>query len=137
MIESISERLIDQRHRNRIIEEVHSLTLGIGSWGAAEYFNAFYDHMNDDEPWQNSAMTEEEWCRLNELCQLMNKACDSTPGDLTDQELIDSGWPDRIKPDAQKVLDVFLKRGRFSEEFEQEAPSYEAGQTWLSLCWKL
>ncbi|UDF04593.1 hypothetical protein [Asticcacaulis sp. AND118] len=129
----ISERLLDQRLRNRIMEAIHSLTEGLGSWGANEYFNAFYDFMDGDRPWPNKAMSENEHEALLELCLLMNAACEDTPQTLTDESFIATGWPDRIKPVAQKTLTVFLERGRSNENTDEATPSISEGESWLRL----
>jgi hypothetical protein len=41
----------------------------------------------------------------------------------TVEQVISSGWPNRIAPFAKKALDVMLSRGRFSDEVEEDEPS--------------
>jgi hypothetical protein len=132
MGEEVSERVVDQRLRNRIMYEMHSLTEGISLLGVASYFNCFFDYTdmhNDDQPLPNSTMTEEEQSALAELCQLMNLACDVS-NHMSDEELIASGWIERIKPKASEVLKIFLKRGLFGEDVEESEPSVAEGQPW-------
>jgi len=39
---------------------------------------------------------------------------------MTDDEFIATGWPARIQPVAGKALDIWLLRGRFSEDVDEE-----------------
>lgn len=124
-----SERLIAQRLRNRIMEALLSLAEGtenIERWGASEYFEGFYDfvpHRDDGGTWPNSALTSEERALIAEVSILLDDACDATPGNVSADELIASGWPERIRPVARRALDAMLQRGRFDEEREEQEPS--------------
>jgi hypothetical protein len=94
----------------------------------AEYFESFYDwipHRDDGEMRSNSAITSEERNLLLEVSSILDDACDATtPGEgMTAEELIATGWPKRIQPVASKALSFMRKRGRFSEEQEEDAPS--------------
>lgn len=126
MKDAVSDRLLDQRLRNRFIEELLCLvdweeTL---TWGAGEYFNSFFDFFPDEPPLPpNSVLTDEERSALTKVLALMNMALDSTSPLVGEAELIDSGWPENIKPIAQKALALMLQRGRFSEEIEEAEPS--------------
>lgn len=69
MDHSASGRLLDQRLRNRMIEEL--LCLGEWeetiAWGAGEYFNSFFALFPDEAPLHpNSAVTDEERSALTE-----------------------------------------------------------------------
>ncbi len=133
MTESVSERIVDQRLRNRIMEEVCSLSEGlryIDIWGAREYFNAFFFQVNPPGQRDNSACNEEEHTAIDELWNLMDQAADATSENVENFELIQSGWPDRITPVAEMVLALLLRRGRFGEDEEEVDPSFEAGQEW-------
>lgn len=131
---AISERLLDQRLRNRVMESLLWLAEGIGHWGAHEYFDQFYDQMNmENRPWPNSTMTSEELAALEAICDLMNAACKATPKNLTDEDMRTSGWLERIQPEARRVLSIFLERGRCDEEVEQDEPSEAEGQAWYNL----
>lgn len=129
MEEKPSERLIDQRIRNRIIEAVHTLAdgeEGVRREWPVEYFENFYawvPHHDDGDMEPNSAITLEERMELMELSAILDKACDATPKMMTADEFIGTGWPKRVKPFAQKVLRLMLGRGRFSEEREESEPS--------------
>ena len=124
-----SDRVIDQRVRNRIMEVLLGLTDGneeIEQWGPGEYFEGFYDwipHRGDGGMRPNSAITAEERALLVQVSNLLDDACDATPRDVTTDALIASGWPERIRPVAQRALSVMLQRGRFDEEHEEQEPS--------------
>jgi hypothetical protein len=124
-----SDRIIDQRVRNRIMEAVQ--TLADGDDGVrrelqVEYFESFYDwipHRGDGAMRPNSAITAEEQAVLLEVSSILDDACDTTPRHITADELIATGWPKRIQPVALKALNLMRDRGRFSEEREEDAPS--------------
>lgn len=135
MEEKPSERLIDQRIRNRIMEAV--LTLAEGDEGVraacpAEYFERFYDlipHHDDGDMPPNSALTQEERSLLADLSAILDQACDGTPRNMEAEELIATGWPARVQPVAQLALATMTKRGRFSEEKVEDAPSAIIGRS--------
>ncbi len=121
-----SDRIIEQRVRNRIIEAVKTLAkgeAGVRSVSAVEYFEKFYDWI----PYGGalpmaSALTPAERERLTELSRLLDQACDATPETMTADELIATGWPRRIQLSAQEVLMLMERRGRFREDREEEHP---------------
>jgi len=126
----VSQRLIDQRCRNRIMECLLSFAdadnADLRRWGASEYFEGFYDwvpHRDHGGMLPNSALTPNERRLVAEVSSMVDDACDATPVDITADELIASGWPERIRPIARRVLDVMLQRGRFDEEREEQEPS--------------
>ncbi|MEG3143070.1 hypothetical protein U1839_00255 [Sphingomonas sp. RT2P30] len=121
-----SERVVDQRIRNRIMEAVDTLALGragVREVGADDYFEYFYDWVRDGVPNDNSAMTDQERTGLANLGRLVNIACDATRPIHDDEELIATGWPDRLAPEAQTVLALFNERGRFPEDDEHHEPA--------------
>jgi hypothetical protein len=129
----ISDRLLDQRLRNRIMESILWLSEGVGSRGADEYFNQFYDQMSfDDQPFPNTAMTASEAGRLRSLCDLMNRASAATTKNLSVEILRQSGWLATIQNEARHALEIFLQQGRCDEDQEGE-PSVEEGWTWYNL----
>jgi hypothetical protein len=131
MEDKVSARLIDQRIRNRIMEAV--MTLADGFQGVrrewpTEYFETFYDfipHRDDGEMPPNSAITADERASLLEVSGILDDACDATQDNtnMTAEELIATGWPERIQPVAVKALQLMCKRGRFSEKQEEDMPS--------------
>ncbi len=87
-----------------------------------EYFENFYTwipHHNDGGLQPNSTITSEERTALLELGEILDEACDATPKIMSADEFIDTDWPKRIQPVAQKVLRLMLARGRFSEDREE------------------
>ncbi len=115
--------------RTRIMDSLEWLENGPMGFGACEYINQFYDWMSfDDAPYPNSAMSAEEADAIARMCRLMNQMCEETPGDVTDEDLIRTGWLGRIQSEARETLAVFLKRGIFSDDAEEAEPSFEAGQ---------
>lgn len=130
-----SDRVIDQRIRNRIMEAV--LTLADGDAGArqaehVQYFECFYDwipHRDDGEMHVNGAITADERAALLDLSRILDDACDATQRNMTADELIATGWPKRIQPVARKALDLMRQRGRFSEDHEESTPS--SRELWL------
>jgi hypothetical protein len=126
MEEKPSDRIIDQRIRNRIIEAVHTLAEGnegVRAVGPPEYFESFYDWIPYGGEFSNNATTAEEKARLSDISKLLDRACDATPQSMTADELISTGWPELIQPIAQEALSLMLKRGRFSEDQEEKEPS--------------
>ena len=129
MDENPSERLIDQRVRNRIMEAVHTIAdgeEGVRREWPGEYFESFYTwipHHNDGDMQPNSAISPEERTGLLELSAILDEACDATPKIMSADEFIDTGWPKRMQPTAQKVLRLMLARGRFSEHREEAEAS--------------
>jgi hypothetical protein len=123
-----SQRVIDQRLRNRITEALSYLSKGVDGarWeGLGEWFESFFDYFpyEGSDYRANSAICESEWTVLRPLIGAMQQAYRDT-GISSDEELMASGWPERIAPLAQAALEVFTSRGRFSEESEEEAPSH-------------
>lgn len=124
-----SERLLDQRMRNRASEALEPLALGndgVRSMGNAEYVNQFFDIIDDDNPWrwrELSTFTPDEVAALDEVHRALKDACAATPRVCSDDEFIGSGWPERIMPLATTALALMQARGRFSEDREEDYPS--------------
>jgi hypothetical protein len=124
-----SNRIIDQRIRNRIMEAVHTLAegdKGVRDVWPAEYFESFYDwipHHCDGAMPTNSALTTEERHSLQEVSAILDQACDATPGNMDAEALIATGWPQKIQPIAQRAVELMLHRGRFNEDVEELEPS--------------
>jgi hypothetical protein len=130
MDEQVSNRLVEQRVRNRIMETIETLAegdAGARSVGFTNYFEPFYDwvpHRGDDRTWEPlSTMTTAENEALANVSSILDDACDSTPNMMTDDEFIETGWPGKIRPIAIRALELMRGRGRFSEEREQDDPS--------------
>jgi hypothetical protein len=123
-----SQRLVDQRLRNRVIEAVEIVAegdAGVLAVGDTEYFNYFFDFVDDDLPWEwrsLSTYTADEVAALEEVLEAVLEALEAV-GHLDHLDLIASGWPTRIQPVAQRALALMLARGRFDEEQEEDQPS--------------
>ena len=133
-IENVSERLLDQRLRNRIMEEILGLAeweRSLQDWGFTEYFESFFDFFPyEGTPLPNEAMTEQEQAAVAEVHRLMIEAMNATPRDMTTDQLIANGWPRRIEPVAARALRLMVKRGRFSEDLEEAEPAGDDAWPW-------
>ncbi len=133
MDEEVSDRLLEQRLRNRIIEAIEVLSKGdegLIEVNFTEFFEGFFDHWRDGhlvyKP--NSAVTEEEEQAINALGRLLEKVCHETQHFRSEAEYIHSGCAEWIKPVAQEALKVLLSRGRFREDYEEQSPSADNSQ---------
>ena len=122
-----SERVIDQRRRNRFIEALEYLAQGddgVRLQGLTEYLEGFYDfvrHRRQGGLSPNTAMNAEEWVLAQDITNLMHSAYDEPASD--DAAFIATGWPKRIQPVALQALKIMLERGKFDEEIEEREPS--------------
>lgn len=129
MDDSPSDRVIEQRLRNRAIEALEVLAQGddgVRAVGNSDYINYFFDTIDDDvlPGWRDSsALTPDEVLELDRVQRVLLDACSATPQVEPDDDFIASGWPERIKPIATDALAVMLQRGRFREDREEDAPS--------------
>jgi hypothetical protein len=73
--------------------------------------------------WPNSTITEDENAALAQVHAAMVAACDATPKDITDEQLVASGWPLLTAQQARAALKLMIARGRHDEEQEEELPS--------------
>jgi len=127
--EKTSERLVEQRVRNRIMEEIWGLSRGnlnVEECGSIEWIESFFDWFPyEGEPDWYPAMTADEATAVRQVCKLMQAvlADPAIPKRPTVEEITRSGWPERIAPVAKDALDLMLERGRFSEEKEETEPS--------------
>ena len=129
MKEKPSNRLIDQRIRNRIMEAVEILANGddgVNRVWPTEFFESFYDwipHHSDGAMPSNCSINSDENALLIEVRAIVDCACDATPSDMTAVEFIATGWPKRIQPVATRALALMRSIGSFSEDREEESPS--------------
>lgn len=126
MEEQVSERIIDQRIRNRIMEELSSLAGGqeelrLRRW---EYLESFLDWF-PDAPKLNPAtdiMLPEEREAVSEVLTLVLDFADKGRGADADK-LIELDLADTIAPVADRALALLNERGRYNEDVEEEEPS--------------
>jgi hypothetical protein len=133
MDEEVSDRVIEQRWRNRMIEAIGVLARGnegLIEVNYNEFFLTFYDLWDDGRliVWPNSAFTEEEEDAINALGRMLDDIMEETLHFQSEAEYIESGCAERIKPVAQEALKLFLTRGRFSEDYEELTPALDPSQ---------
>lgn len=134
MDEETSDRVIEQRLRNRIIEAIEILSLGnrgLIEVNYNEFFEGFYDYWRDGQMvWRpNSAMTEEEERSVDALGRMLDNVTMETRHFRSEVEYLQSGCAERIKPLARDSLKIFLSRGRFREDCEELSPTASTSQT--------
>ncbi|KAF5887193.1 MULTISPECIES: hypothetical protein [Rhizobium] len=134
MDEEISDRVIEQRLRNRVIDAIEVLARGnegLIEVNYNEFFLAFYDCWDNGRliRWPNNAFTDEEEQTVNDLGGMLEGITTETLHFQSEAEYIQSGCAERIKPVAQQALKLFLTRGRFSEDCEELTPALNASQT--------
>ncbi|MER9581753.1 hypothetical protein [Mesorhizobium sp. M0276] len=125
MTEEPTERLIEQRIRNRIYEILEILADcddGVDLVGIKGYFNLFEDfvHRPSIEA-GTSALSKDERAIVLEIAEFLEAASETNP-DFTKAEFVESGWPARIAPTARDARALFLRRGLFSEKIEEAEP---------------
>ena len=99
---------------------------GVRQCGASEWFNQFFDFVDDKSPrdWRAySTLTPDEVEALESVLRIINAACDDTPQMVSDDALVVSGWPGRVQPVASAALTQMRLRGRFREDAEETEPS--------------
>jgi hypothetical protein len=125
MTEDPSARLIEQRVRNRIYEILESLAdcdAGVDLVGINGYFHLFDDFLHHPSIESGiSVLSKDERAIVLEIADFLEAACAATP-DFTRAEFIESGWPRQIAPKARDARTLFLRRGLFSEEFDESEP---------------
>ena len=129
MTKEPSERLIEQRIRNRIYEILEILAdcdAGVDLVGIKGYFDLFEDfvHRPSIEA-GTSALSREERAIVLEIAEFLEAACE-TNSDFTKAEFIESDWPGKIAPTARNARALFLDRGLFSEKVEEAEPGQPA-----------
>lgn len=122
-----SQRVWDQLKRNRILDQMADLARGnarvrrIGPW---DYFNEFFDWFPSEGPWEpNPSMSADEVEACREVLAAMQAASAATPKRVGLDELVETGWPERIRPLAERAARILLARGRFDEDREEAEPS--------------
>ena len=114
--------LADLRLRNRIIEELESLTEPHERivWGYSDYWEMFFDIAPYEGPAEpNSAMTSEESAAFASFLTIMQAGCAATPRNMPDASFMETKWPGHLASHAAAALEVFAKRGRLSEDVEE------------------
>lgn len=122
-----SQRVWDQLKRNRIMDQMADLARGnarvyrMGPW---DYFECFFDWFPYEGPWEpNPSMSADEVEACREVLAAMQAALAATPKRVELDELVETGWPERIRPLAERAVRILLARGRFDEDREEAEPS--------------
>jgi hypothetical protein len=131
MTEQVSERLLDQRLRNRVMEVLWGLTEWERRLDFYEYFESYFDFFPyEGAPYSNGAMTPDELAATTQVHKLMLEAAEDTPREMSEKEFVATGWPQRIAVVAESALRLMLARGRFSEDVEEVEPTTDGGWPW-------
>lgn len=93
----------------------------MGPW---DYFECFFDWFPSEGPWEpNPSMSADEVEACREVVATMQAASAATPKRVGLDELVETGWPERIRPLAERAARILLARGRFDEDREEAEPS--------------
>jgi hypothetical protein len=135
MADELSQRVLEQRYRNRIMEQMWSLARGEEAIreDPIEYVESFYDWFPSQAEGSFYPKAPDQWKGLATLSPAEDVAVRVVLGlmiaatekgwNCDAEEAIANGWPQRIAPHAQRALDLMLARGRFDEENEEAEPS--------------
>ncbi|MDT3377124.1 hypothetical protein RNI52_07300 [Labrys neptuniae] len=132
MSENPSERLVEQRIRNRIMDSMCWLAEGaeaVRRMSPQEFFEMFFDWVDDERsewPWPKGApetMTPAEVDAVSKVLAVVNAAVADIDDSHDEVAVIASGWLERISPVAKTALELMLARGCFDEDFEESEPS--------------
>jgi hypothetical protein len=121
-----SSRIVEQRLRNRAHECFEYLADGdqaVRTLGFKEYFELFFDQFPCDGTWSLALLDDAEIQATQEVLDMMRAALEATPSSMAEEDFIQSGWPERIRPVATRAVEIFLTRGRSNEEAEEIAPT--------------
>ncbi|MEP3845711.1 MAG: hypothetical protein ABJM43_10285 [Paracoccaceae bacterium] len=121
-MKEISQQLLYQRLRNRVIElfEMHSSLEDMATLGAFEMVNMVDDWLPlgyDEAP---NVFSEKEKAVVAEFMELADRAADATDENTWKVEWFKNSeqWV-RLSEFAQQALVTFSERGCFSEEYEE------------------
>lgn len=119
----VSDRVILQRLRNRVMESLEMLRDGVSvdEIGTAEVINIWYDYVDGEERlsfFREAVFTEEELASINEMMEVMETNCEAVPCTWAQRDLAFCEPWSNIVFTANKALLVFEKRGRFDEDRE-------------------
>lgn len=121
-MEDISQQLLYQRLRNRVIEllEMHSSFEDIAALGAFEMINMVDDWLPLDYSEAPKVFSEKEKEVVSQFIEFAEVAAEATNSDTWDVEYFKGAeeWV-RLSEFSKNALAIFEKRGRFSEETEE------------------
>ena len=121
-MEDISQQLLYQRLRNRVIEllEMHSSFEDMAALGAFEMINTVDDWLPLEYSEVPKVFSEKEKEAVSQFIEFAEVAAEATNSDTWDVEYFQGTeeWV-RLSEFSKHALVIFEKRGRFSEETEE------------------
>ena len=123
----VSDRLLKQRVRNRIMEELSILAGGTDElrqmgWEYLMCLLDWFPNASELNPAVGIMLPDEREGVAEVLRMVVSFAADAPRGATTD-ELIRLGRAEEIAPVAKRTLALLNVRGRFDEEHEEDEPS--------------
>lgn len=128
MSDTISRTLLQQRVRNRLIDvlEVAASFEDIAKFGAFEVINWWEDWYRPDDPafYGEPVFTPDEQGQIARFSKVWNETADVKESNIFDADKLKAlpHWS-RFREAAESALQVFMQRGRLSEEVEEGFPS--------------
>ena len=119
----ISHKLLQQRIRNRIIDNLESFADPdwVNKLGTDEIIEMWHDIMDNNETFEffsEPVFTRKELNAIKKFHYLLMSSYKHIPTTWQQEELQNNNnWAELVKI-AREVLDVFMSRGRFSEDRE-------------------
>ena len=124
-MDEISQQIIYQRLRNRVIEvlDLYCSFHGIAKFGAFEAINIAEDFLPLDFEQTPNVYSQKEKDAVSEFMELWEIAADATHENTQDAAWLESSveWV-RLSNSAKRGFRIFSERGRFSEDYEEELP---------------
>ena len=119
----ISKTLLQQRIRNRIIENLESFAdpNWVNQLGTNEIINMWYDHMDEEETFEffsNPVFTTNEKNSIKRFHNLLESSYEKIPTTWKQEDLQGNTEWSKLVETAKEELRIFMERGRFSEEQE-------------------
>jgi len=119
----ISQKLLQQRIRNRIIENLESFSNStwVNQLGTDEIINMWYDQMGEDESFEffsEPVFANKEQNSIKKFHNLLESSYKNIPSTWKREELLENKEWLKLVETAKEELNVFIVRGRFSEEQE-------------------
>jgi len=120
---AISDRLLKQRLRNRIIEVIDMLVDSddaIKKIGTDEILECWFDNVDDEKLgfYDSPVFTQKETELVTELHQIIDESCELIPTTWKPSDVASCGPWGKIVTKANVAFEVFKKRGCFDEEKE-------------------
>lgn len=123
-MEDISQQLLFQRIRNRVIEtlEMVSCLEEVAKYGAFWIINTVDFLVPSDFDYCSKVFDDPELSAIEQFRCLMKKVGDVTPDDFFDIGRFRASpeWS-AVERYAEEALQVFMRRGRFSGDVEEDS----------------